>query len=425
MKKKVLLIAYYWPPSGGPGVQRWLKMTHYMAEMGCDVTVLTVETESANYPHEDVKLLEDIHPSIDVIRTKAVNPYKLFGSAESKKGPAANFSVPQKGRLKFWLLSVLRSHLFIPDPRRGWNYWAKRAAVKICREKGINTVISTSPPHSSQLIGLHVKKVLGVKWIVDFRDPWTQIFYYPELKHSFVSRWIDHNYENTVVNAADSILHVGHTMVEMLSALYPEAEEKSIVIHNGYDERDFQQREVIKDERSFNIVYTGTLSSLYNFQPLFRAIESCMQSYSNLKCTITGQIPAEIQTELRVICPEIKFAGEVNHCEITEVQQRADLLLLILADTSNAQYILGGKVFEYLRTGNPILNLGPKGGDADKLIISCAAGQTFERDEEDRMIQFIESCIQDKANGRPFITNQEMVTRYSRENLAEKVMKML
>lgn len=425
MRKKLLLITYYWPPSGGPGVQRWLKMSHYLAEMGCDISVLTIREADASYPHVDEALQNDVHPNIRVIRTQAFNPYRIFNASKPGHRPAANFSVPKSGKFLFKILASIRSHLFIPDPRRGWNRWAKAEAVRICKEQGIQTVITTSPPHSSQLIGAHVKRVLGVRWIADFRDPWTTIFYYDSLGHSWLSKWIDKQYEKRVVRLADQILHVGETMVRLLEHDYPSARAKSVVVHNGFDERDFAKLPDVPRTSEFHIVYTGTLSSMYNFQPLFKAIQRCADQSDIVRCSIYGQVPDEIQNELKQLCPDVQLHGEVSHAEINRIQCAADLLLVILPDVPHAGYILSGKVFEYLRAGSRILVLGPPEGDAARLVDACQAGQTFERHDIEAIAQFISNEIDRKLEGRQLSSNQEKVQEYSRESLARKVFDLL
>lgn len=425
MRKKILLIAYYWPPSGGPGVQRWLKMAHYLTEMGCDITVLTVDEADAHYPHRDEALTDEVHSSIKVIRTKAFNPYRIFGSKKSGQQPAANFSVPKTGRLRFQVLAFVRSHLFIPDPRRGWNFWAKKQALALCKTEGFETVITTSPPHSTQLIGLYLKRKIGIQWIVDFRDPWTQIFYYHTLNHSAFSRFLDAGYERRVVRNADKIIHVGQTMIDMLVEVHPEARSKSIVVHNGYDERDFNGMKQEPAPEGFHLVYTGTLASSYDYQPLFRAIQLASERNKAITCTLSGQIPQEIQAEVKMLCPMVEFTGELPHAEITKRQCQADMLLLILANVPNAAYILSGKVFEYLRSGNQILCLGPVGGDADKVIQSCEAGRTFERQQEEAIADWVVALADEKSNGKRRASIESEVQKYSRENLAAKVFELL
>ena len=147
------------------------------------------------------------------------------------------------------------------------------------RENTFDTVISTSPPHSTQLIGWKLKKEFGVKWIVDFRDPWYGIIFYHELGHSFASRALDRYYERKVVDAADTLVVVGEKMGEDLTEDFGLKPGKVQVVHNGFDNRDFKSlNPEHQRDQNFRVVYTGTLSSLYNFQPMFRAIAECSKT---------------------------------------------------------------------------------------------------------------------------------------------------
>lgn len=425
--KKILLIAYYWPPSGGPGVQRWLKMSYYLAELGCDITVLTVSPESANYPNQDDELLNEVHPSIRVIRTKAWNPYKLlrFGGKQGRTDAASNFSIPKGSRWRFKALLMLRTHLFIPDPRRGWNRFAIRTANKLLSENQFDTVITTSPPHSTQLIGWKLKKRFGLRWIVDFRDPWSGIIFYHELGHTGLSRFIDRYYESQVVKTADKILVVGDKMKSDLSGEFGMNGQNIEVIHNGFDNRDFEKNPSESDSDGlFKVVYTGTLSSLYNYQPMFKAVADCAKQFP-INCEIYGKIHDEIKSELLGISSEFDFRGEVKHSEVNAKQQSADLLIMAIADVPNAEHVISGKVFEYLRSGNPILCLGPRQGDAAKIIQGCEAGRTFERHELLEMKAFISELAERKRSGQPFESNEAEISRYSREALAKKVYDLL
>ena len=426
MKKKILLIAYYWPPSGGPGVQRWLKMSYYLAEMGHDITVLTVDPGHANYPNLDEGLVQDVHPKIRVVRSRAFNPYRIL-SWWKKDGTdvASNFSIPKKAKWKFKLLAIIRTHLFIPDPRRGWNRYALAAGRKLMRENTFDTVISTSPPHSTQLIGWKLKKEFGVKWIVDFRDPWSGIIFYHELGHSFASRALDRYYEHKVVDAADTLVVVGEKMGEDLTEDFGLKPGKVQVVHNGFDSRDFKSLnpEHQKDQ-NFRVVYTGTLSSLYNFQPMFRAVAECSKTTS-ISCEIYGKIHSDIQEELLEIWPNFQFMGEIKHGEVNEKQQRADLLVMAIADVPNAEHVVSGKLFEYLKSGNSILCMGPKHGDAAKIIEKCGAGQTFGRSEEREMCEFIRTMAALKERGTPIQPKQNEIAQFSREALAQKIAELL
>jgi glycosyltransferase involved in cell wall biosynthesis len=398
MKKKIFLIAYYWPPSGGPGVQRWLKMSYYLAEMGHDITVLTVDPGHANYPNLDEGLVQDVHPKIRVVRSRAFNPYRIL-SWWKKDGTdvASNFSIPKKAKWKFKLLAIIRTHLFIPDPRRGWNRYALAAGRKLMRENTFDTVISTSPPHSTQLIGWKLKKEFGVKWIVDFRDPWSGIIFYHELGHSFASRALDRNYERKVVDAADTLIVVGEKMGEDLTEDFGLKPGKVQVVHNGFDSRDFK-----------------------SLNP-----EHQKDQTTSISCEIYGKIHSDIQEELLEIWPNFQFMGEVKHGEVNKKQQRADLLVMAIADVPNAEHVVSGKLFEYLKSGNPILCMGPKHGDAAKIIEKCGAGQTFGRSEEREMCEFIRTMAALKERGTPIQPKQNEIAQFSREALAQKIAELL
>ena len=424
-KKNLLLFVYYWPPAGGPGVQRWLKMTNYLVELNWNVTVITTAPEFANYPQTDVSLLGDVHPEIKVIRTKTWNPYALLERLKGKKKmPAGTFSEPQHGRWKFRMLTAIRSHLFIPDPRRGWNRYAIAAAEKELASRPYDLVLTSSPPHSTQLIGLHLKKKYGVKWVMDMRDPWTDIYYYQHLGHSILSSSLDSYYERSCIKNSDAVFTVGLRLKELMDAKAASFTNapRVYVVTNGYDEKDFGQVER-EESSSFRIVYTGTLSTLYRYEPLFDAISNCTNHLQNVEFEIYGAIPADIQRDISNRIQGVKFLGVASHSMIAQVQKNADLLLLLIADVPGAQSILSGKVFEYLRSGNTILNLAPRDGDAAKIIDACDAGRTFERNQQPEMEQFIKECYEQHQAGIKRPTNVALSQQYSRENLAKKVAK--
>ena len=431
MSKRILLITYYWPPSGGPGVQRWLKMTHYLAEMGCEITVLTVDPKDAAYPHHDAKLLSDVHPSIEVVRTNAFNPFALtqWGKSKSQKG-MANFSSPKDGGVKFRVMAFLRSHLFIPDPRKGWNRFAIKEARKLLVESAYDVLLTTSPPHSTQLIGLQLKREFGIRWVSDYRDPWTDIFYYHQLGHSAWSRKLDLRLEQSAISECDGLIAVGHELRNCFAQKYPEQASKMGVVHNGYDERDFGTAKVSREEmlgsnEGLIMAYTGTLSNLYNYEPLFEAVASFLENESSARCDIFGRIPGDIAEDLSNQSKSIFLQGEIRHDEITAKQVAADVLLLLIPDVENAELILTGKIFEYLRSGNPIICLGPRHGEAAKVISECEAGRTFERQEFSEMKAYIEQLAENKRKGIQHQSNLNMIASYSRENLAKKAFYLL
>ena len=186
--KKVLIITYYWPPSGGSGVQRWLKFSKYLPEFGIEPIVLTVDPDFATYPSIDTTLELEVSDSIRVYRTKAKNPLEVYQKIRRKPAPQSGFAGEKKSGLLDKIFRFIRGNVFLPDARIGWNPYAFEKAKQLIKELNINTVITTSPPHSTQLIGLRLKKEFTIQWIADLRDPWTEIYYNKEL---FRTNWAE------------------------------------------------------------------------------------------------------------------------------------------------------------------------------------------------------------------------------------------
>jgi len=206
--KKVLVITYYWPPASGPGVQRFLKFVKYFSSFGVHATILTVKNGS--YPSVDASLLEDIPSEIITYKTKSIEPFAVYNMLRGKKGNSVEVGM---GNIKnttslFGKISrYIRSNFFIPDARVGWNSYATKEAIRICKSDAIDTIITTGPPHSTHLIGMYLKKhVDGIKWIADLRDPWTSIYYEKYLKRSDKSATRNQELENRVLSMADQIV---------------------------------------------------------------------------------------------------------------------------------------------------------------------------------------------------------------------------
>ena len=409
-KRKLLVVSSYWPPSGGSGVQRWLKLTGYLAELGWQIHVLTVEPDSANFPSRDASLESDLHPSLMVHRTSAFNPFayaeSLFGS---RNLPKPNFARTEKTGWKTKLALFVRTHLFIPDPRKGWNSRAIRKGLDLIRSEDIDLVITTSPPHSSQLIGMELKRRTGIQWIADVRDPWTDVFYYNELGHSFFSRALDRRYEKHVLQRADMLITVGEEMKRQLENRLKALGSNSPVhaIFNGFDERDFQglervtplKSESYEGKRIFQIVYTGTISESYRPDAFFQAVEEAQKRLSqvDLKVSFVGNQPESMMHRLQKRWPMLQAKGGIPHAEIPEVLLGADVLLLVIPDTPQANLIITGKVFEYLRSLKPILCLGAPDGEAANIIRSVEAGACFNRNEVQQMAEQIIEWTDDSA----------------------------
>ncbi|MGB8491633.1 MAG: glycosyltransferase, partial [Bacteroidales bacterium] len=233
--QKVLIITYYWPPGSGAGVQRWLKFSKYLPQYGWEPVILTVDPAYATYPALDDTLNNDVPAQLKVHKTKARDYFRLYKKDKSKI-PSSGFAADTDKTFAGWLARFIRGNFFIPDPRRGWNKYALIKAVRLIEEEGIVNVITTSPPHSTQLIGLRLKKRFpGIRWIADLRDPWTDIYYYDQFHPTRFSKWIDINFEKRVLRSADLIITVGKSLKELFASKIAGQKDKIEIVPNGYD----------------------------------------------------------------------------------------------------------------------------------------------------------------------------------------------
>ncbi|HEX7493825.1 MAG TPA: hypothetical protein VF346_06365 [Bacteroidales bacterium] len=391
---KVLIITYYWPPSGGAGVQRWLKFSKYLPEFGWEPIILTVDPYYAAYPILDKSLEKDIQESIEVYRTKATDWFRLYKNDKSGI-PAAGFAKNMDNSIKGKFFRFIRGNFFIPDPRRGWNKYAFTKACELIAEEEIRTVVTTSPPHSTQLIGLRLKKKYpGIKWISDLRDPWTDIYYYNLFYPTFISRFIDKKYEVSVLRKADIITTVGFSLGKNFESKVIGKGEKIRIIHNGYDESDFENITEQKPDR-FTISYTGTLSESYPVDGFIRAVRSATSKGADISLKFTGLV-SEVQKK------QISFSVEKDHMEFIPYSDHhaaignmmsSSLLLLVIAKHPDNRSFLSGKLFEYLASGKPILCLGPVDGDAAEILERYHLGKCFSYDDADGIEKYILSTM--------------------------------
>jgi len=414
--KKVLIITYYWPPSGGAGVQRWLKFSKYLPEFGCTPIILTVDENQASYAQLDHSLVEEINPEIKVHRTRTFEPYKLYRRLTGKKEiPYGGFSNQKKVTLFEKLSRFVRGNFFVPDPRRGWNKYALRKALELIKAENIESVITSGPPHSTHLIGQKIKDQTGIRWIADFRDPWTDIYYYKELFHSLPARLYDRSLEKRVLSGADKIITVSEEVKKLLLRKIPGFQEKIAVIPNGYDESDFENVAVLKNE-FFTITYTGTISMSYRIEQFIEAIDLLpAEVKTKIKIRFVGNVPDEILNlfKNKNLGSMVEVLGYIPHKEAVVQMVSASMLLMAIPDSPDNKGIVTGKFFEYLAAKRPILAMGPVGGDVDLLVQRCNAGKLFSYSEIEPMSLFILKIFEQVQSGlyKNETTGAEQFTR--------------
>ncbi len=389
--KKVLIITYYWPPGSGAGVQRWLKFTKYLPSTGWEPYVLTVDPGYAAYPATDNSLLKEISADLKVIHTKATDWFRIY-SRDKSKIPSAGFANNDNNTLRGRVLRFIRGNFFIPDPRKGWNKYAFREACRLIESVGIKKIITTSPPHSTQLIGLELKKRYPqITWIADLRDPWTEIYYYGNFYHTLPARKIDENLERSVLKNADRIITVGNSLKKSFAARLKGIEEKIEVITNGYDIDDFTG--VVAGEPSgFTISYIGTLSDAYPIEGFLNAADNLAGKGFSIRLRFIGSVSAA-QKNLILSKNEnllIEFVPYVNHEEAIKFMMSSSLLLLVIPDHRSSKSIITGKLFEYLASARSILCIGPADGDAADILAGTGHGKCAAPGDVKGMIQIIE-----------------------------------
>jgi glycosyltransferase involved in cell wall biosynthesis len=402
--KRVLIITYYWPPSGGAGVQRWLKLSGYLPHYGIDPVVITVDPEYATYPVSDPSLEKEIPRELPVYKTRATDYFRML-SRDKTSLPTAGFAKTGGNPFKEKIARFVRGNFFIPDPRKGWNKYAFRKACELIESLNITTVITTSPPHSSQLIGLKLKKRYpGLRWIADLRDPWTDIYYYNEFFPTLPARCLDKQYEKKVITGADALISVGKGLTELFARRYPAAAKKFTVIQNGYDPVDFDGLAPTEPER-FNITYVGTVSTSYNIVGLTRALAALNNGGHDFCLRFTGFVAEKQKESLIDILPteKLSFAEYCSHHEAVKEMLRASVLLLLIPDHESSKVILTGKLFEYIATGKPILCIGPVNGDAALLVSSLANGMSANYDDTSAITSFLERVKNKKTEDREYL----------------------
>jgi hypothetical protein len=429
--KKALVILYYWPPAGGSAVQRWLKFCKYLRDYGWEPVVYA--PENPQYPEIDKELENEIPEGITVIRQPILEPFKLYKKfvgikKEEKLAASMTMKSEPKGlaRIKNKLAFWVRSNFFIPDARCFWIRPSVKYLKGFLREEKIDLIITTGPPQSIQMIGYHLHKKMKIPWVADFRDPWTSIDFYNELK---LTRWADsrhHMLESRVLRSASHVIAIGPNMKEEFERI---GAKDVTVITNGYDDSDLPRGEV-ELSKKFSMVHLGTLSATRNSAALWRAISEKVAEDSrfakDLELRLYGNIDhtAMKEIESRQLTPFLTGSGFVPHKEAMKILAGSQVLLLLINKSVNARGVITGKFFEYLATGRPILLIGPLDGDAAKILMDCEGGLAADFDNAATIRKQIDHLYDIYLKGEPFKQNPQ-VMRYSRKELTKELAKVL
>lgn len=430
--KRILIITYYWPPSGGSGVQRWLKFAKYLPEFGWQPVVYT--PQNPDFDIKDEGLLADIPKEAEIIKTKIWEPYQLYRTLTGNKGSEANFGMTGEkskknlmGRFSLWV----RGNVFVPDPRVFWRRPSIRFLKKYIAENHVDAVVTTGPPHSMHLIGLGLKKAFPkLVWLADMRDPWSTF----DIHNAFLSpsaKAKNASLEKAVLEHADRVIMVSPSMQEEFQNF---DNQKLVLITNGFDTEDFRGQALHseKSKNKFCIKHSGLFNFIRNPENLWRALEElCAENAAfaeKLSLELTGNVDPLVRESIAafpVLKTKASYRGWVSHEEVIAENAKADLFLLIVNNSRNAKAQLPGKLFEYLALQKPILAICPENADVAKIIAETGAGASCPFEDKNRIKNALMKIFEKWQNDKSCDFKKEKIDAFSRKKLTEKLVGVL
>lgn len=422
--RKVLIITYYWPPAGGPGVQRWLKFVKYLRDF--EIEPIVYIPENPNYPMQDVSLEKEIPEGIKILSHKISEPYKLARLLSSNKTNRISSGVIQtknQSVLEKFMLYV-RGNFFIPDARKNWVNPSIAYLSDILEKENIDTIITTGPPHSVHLIGDGLKQKFDLRWLADFRDPWTSIGYHKKLKLTMSSQLKHKAFESQVLNNADQIVVTsGTTKVEFESI----TKNPISVITNGHDTNYSGGSNL---DESFTITHIGSLLTGRNPKNLWKVLSEIARENAvfrtDLQLEFLGVVSQDVMDSLHryELEPYIKLKGYVSHAAAVRKQRSSQILLLIEIDSEETKGIIPGKLFEYMSAKRPILAVGPDNWEVGNLIMETETGKIFDYRAHSELKDVILKWFKAFKDGSLSVSPKN-IEKYSRRSLTEELSKLL
>jgi glycosyltransferase involved in cell wall biosynthesis len=394
--KRVLIITYYWPPSAGSGVQRWLKFSKFLPEFGWQPVIFT--PENPDFALVDPSLEAKVAAGTEVLKFPIWEPYQLF--RRIKKGGIKDPSrilEQQNPSLLDQIAVWLRGNVLIPDPRRFWVKPSVEFLQRIWEDNAFEAIITTGPPHSMHLIGRDLKRKTGTPWLADFRDPWSAWEFLDTLKLTSFARKKHRKLETSVFREANVLVTISPTFAGEMEQL---ASRKVHLLTNGFDPEDLPAgfSPVSEPGETLEIVYTGVIDSIRNPFPFLQALKEVFGSSRNrVRLTFVGKVSQQLLDRIREddwLQEHVHLTGYLNHEAVFSYYEKAHRLLLILTQTKNARGNIPGKLFEYMATGREIIGLGDPEGDAAKIIAQAGAGKVLAHEDTAGLVRYLQEIRQ-------------------------------
>ena len=428
--KKLLIITYYWPPAGGGGVQRWMKFTKYLREFGWEPVIYTVS--NGEYPVVDESLLKEIPANVETIKTPIWEPYSFYKRFTGrKKGERVYSGFINENKKESFTQKVsvfIRGNFFIPDARKFWISPSIKHLRKYLKNNRVDAMVSTGPPHTTHLIAMGVKEKINVPWVADFRDPWTNIDFYDQLR---LSDWADKKHrklEKEVLKKADKVVTVSWSWADDFRRIGNRQDVE--IITNGYDEADFAGASPALTKK-FTICHIGSMNKDRNPLALWTSLKQLVAKDANFKekleIVLVGQVDFSIlQTiEENGLTPFLTKIDFMPHSEVVKEIRKMQCLLLPINDTPNVAGVLPGKLYEYLGAKRPVICLGPESSDSAKIIEETKAGIRVGYEEWERLTVYLKNAFKVFQETGEVRVNNEGILKYSRKNLAKAYSELL
>ncbi|MGM8363388.1 glycosyltransferase family 4 protein [Flavobacterium sp. ARAG 55.4] len=423
--KKLLIITYYWPPAGGPGVQRWLKFVKYLPDFG--VQPIVYIPENPTYPIVDENLLQEVSNQAIILKQKIFEPYQLASFLSKNKTKKMNSGIIPNQKKQSFLDKVLlwiRGNLFIPDARFFWVKPSVSYLEKYIVENNIETIVTSGPPHSLHLIGLELRQKLNVKWIADFRDPWTTIGYHKSLRLSEFAAQKHKDLESKVLNTADSIIVTSKTTKAEFESL---TTKPVAVITNGFDVEKAEKQPL---DSKFSLAHIGSFLSARNPKLLWESLTELLDEIpdfkSHLEIKLIGAVSQEVLDTIAASGLDLYLnnLGYVSHDEAVSHQRKSQVLLLIEIDSEETRSIIPGKLFEYMVSNRPIIAIGPQGSDFAEIVTDTNTGVFFDYSEKVKLKKLILDFYNQYLEGK-LESHGVGLQKYSRKNLTGQLVQLL
>ncbi len=428
--KRVLVITYYWPPTGGSGVQRWVKFAKYLKDEGWQPVIYT--PENPEQLAVDQSLLEDIPADCEVIKTRIVEPYELYKkflrkSGHSKEAVEVNPVNAQNKSLVQKVAMWIRGNIFRPDPRCLWIGPSVRFLKKYLKEHPVDLIVSTGPPQSMHMIGRKLAKATGLPWIADFRDPWTKIFYFKHLSMTGSTEMWHKKMEKKVLDEASAVVAVSPLVQQDFQAMTQTPVE---LITNGFDECDFADERCTEadggPDREFVITHTGLFAADGNPTMLWTVLaEKCRKDDTfrqQLKIKLVGKTDEQITSSIQTagLGENLIDLGYQPHSEAVQAQRTASLLILPLRKEPEYKAVLPGKLFEYLASWRPVLGIGQTDGAMSMILNTTKTGVVLEWEDKASIERFIDLCWERHLKGELSVEDAD-ISQFARKALTRRM----